>query len=199
LAAAPSTASPADREQEEPRARETESESGRVAFYMGGGMVFEPHTGAGGDDNVMFCVTNALLTLLSTVIFTAAGEGKRPRWDGRGSTTNGSVFVGGKGCGCGGCRAAAAANGPVFVGGKGCGCGGCRVGTGVCSTYLANGLARSMRTVGANGSADGSIHISIVVTWITWCFNGASVVDPRPCIFVGSSHRIMKSFIFTKV
>jgi hypothetical protein len=148
-----------------------------VAFYMGGGMVFEPHTGAGGDDDVMFCVTNALLTLLSTVIFTAAGEGKRPRWDGRGSTTNGSVFVGGKGCGCGGCR----------------------VGADVCSTYLANGLARSMRTVGANGSADGSIHISIVVTWITWCFNGASVVDPRPCIFVGSSHRIMKSFIFTKV
>jgi hypothetical protein len=140
LAAAPSTASLADREQEEPRARETESESGIAAFYMAGGMVFEPHADAGGDD-VMFCVTFALLTLLSTVIFAAAGEGKRPRRGSRGSTTNGSVIVDGKGCGCGGCRAGAAANRPVFVGVKGCSCGGCRVGAGICGTYLANGLA----------------------------------------------------------
>jgi hypothetical protein len=80
---------------------------------VGGGMVFEPHAGAGGGD-VVFCVAIALLTLLSTVIFAAAGEGKRPRRGGRGS----------------------AANGPVFVGGKGCGCGGCRAGAGVCGTYL---------------------------------------------------------------
>jgi hypothetical protein len=77
---------------------------------VGGGMVFEPHAGAGGGD-VVFCVAIALLTLLSTVIF---GEGKRPRRGGRGS----------------------GANGPVFVGGKGCGCGGCRAGAGVCGTYL---------------------------------------------------------------
>ncbi|CAL4970782.1 unnamed protein product [Urochloa decumbens] len=71
----------------------------------GSGMVFEPH--AGGD--VVFCVAIACLSILSMIIFAAAGgEGKR-----RGR-----------------------ANGPVFVGGKGCGCGGCRAGAGVCGTYL---------------------------------------------------------------
>ncbi|CAN6243458.1 unnamed protein product [Urochloa humidicola] len=73
----------------------------------GGGMVFEPHAGAGGD--VVFYVAIACLSLLSMIIFAAAGgEGKPPR----------------------------RANGPVFVGGKGCGCGGCRAGAGVCGTYL---------------------------------------------------------------
>ncbi|RCV05004.1 hypothetical protein SETIT_1G047000v2 [Setaria italica] len=79
----------------------------------GGGMVFEPHAGAAvGGGDVVFCVAIALLSLLSMIIFAAAagGEGK-PRRSGR-------------------------ASGPVFVGGKGCGCGGCRAGAGVCGTYL---------------------------------------------------------------
>ncbi|CAO2037559.1 unnamed protein product [Urochloa humidicola] len=77
----------------------------------GGAMVFEPHAGAGGD--AVFYVAIACLSLLSMIIFAAAagGEGKPPRRGRR-------------------------ANGPVFVGGKGCGCGGCRAGAGVCGTYL---------------------------------------------------------------
>ncbi|PUZ74543.1 hypothetical protein GQ55_1G073000 [Panicum hallii var. hallii] len=80
----------------------------------GGGVVFEPRAGvvaagvAGGD--VVFCVAIACLSLLSMIIFAAAGSsagGKRGR-----------------------------TSGPVFVGGKGCGCGGCRAGAGVCGTYL---------------------------------------------------------------
>ncbi|KAG2656785.1 keratin-associated protein 5-1-like [Panicum virgatum] len=67
---------------------------------------------AGGD--VVFCVAIACLSLLSMIIFAAAGSsaggggGKRGR-----------------------------AGGPVFVSGKGCGCGACRAGAGVCGTYLA--------------------------------------------------------------
>ncbi|XP_062217288.1 uncharacterized protein LOC133917403 [Phragmites australis] len=82
----------------------------------GGSTVFEPHDGAaaiaGGD--VVFCAAILCLSVLSMIIFAAAAspdgsEGKRRR--GR-------------------------AKGPVFVGGRGCGCGGCRAGTGVCGTYL---------------------------------------------------------------
>jgi hypothetical protein len=47
---------------------------------------------------------------------------------------------------------------------------------------IANDLVQLMRIVGVNGSADGSIHISIVITWITWFSNGASIVDPHPCL-----------------
>ena len=77
-------------------------------------MVLEPRAGVAGGD-VVFCVAIACLSLLSMIIFAAAssssaaaGGGKRGR-----------------------------AVGPVFVGGKGCGCGGCRAGAGVCGTYLA--------------------------------------------------------------
>ncbi|XP_062223792.1 uncharacterized protein LOC133922456 [Phragmites australis] len=75
---------------------------GSVAVAVGGG-------------DVVFCVVILCLSVLSMIIFAAAayssggGEGKQRR--GR-------------------------ANGPVFVGGRGCGCGGCRAGSGVCGTYL---------------------------------------------------------------
>lgn len=87
----------------------------------GGGMVFGPHAGAVAGGDVVFCAAIVCLSLLSMVIFAAAGssssgaagdEAGKPRRRGR------------------------RANGPVFVGGRGCGCGGCSAGAGVCGTYL---------------------------------------------------------------
>ncbi|OEL33225.1 hypothetical protein BAE44_0005755 [Dichanthelium oligosanthes] len=71
--------------------------------------------GVGGGD-VVFCVAIACLSILSMVIFAAAGP---------------SSDAGGEGT-----KRRGRANGPVFVGGKGCGCGGCSAGNGVCGTYL---------------------------------------------------------------
>jgi hypothetical protein len=70
-----------------------------------------------GGDDVVFCVVILCLSVLSLVIFAASssaddGEGKRRR------------------------RSGSRANGPVFIGGRGCACGGCRIGAGVCGTYL---------------------------------------------------------------
>ncbi|WVZ77474.1 hypothetical protein U9M48_025333 [Paspalum notatum var. saurae] len=81
----------------------------------GGIMVFEPHGGAGAvaGGDVVFCAAILCLSLLSMIIFAAAGAGG-----------------GGEG------KKRGRANGPVFVGGRGCGCGGCRAGAGVCGTYL---------------------------------------------------------------
>ncbi|KAG8058415.1 hypothetical protein GUJ93_ZPchr0002g23358 [Zizania palustris] len=81
-------------------------------------LVFEPHdaaapVGVGGGDMV-FCVVILCLSALSMIIFAAASPGsggERRRRLGR-------------------------ANGPVFVGGRGCACGGCSSGAGVCGTYL---------------------------------------------------------------
>ncbi|KAF8769635.1 hypothetical protein HU200_006234 [Digitaria exilis] len=76
-------------------------------------MVFELHAGgvAGGD--VVFYVAIECLSLLSMIIFAAAAGGEEGNKQRR-----------------------RRANGPVFVGGKGCGCGGCLAGDGVCGTYL---------------------------------------------------------------
>jgi len=76
-------------------------------------MVLEPRAGVAGGD-VVFCVAIACLSLLSMIIFAAAGSSS-------------AAAGGGK---------RGRAGGPVFVGGKGCGCGGCRAGAGVCGTYL---------------------------------------------------------------
>uniref|UniRef100_A0A0D9VDE0 Uncharacterized protein n=1 Tax=Leersia perrieri TaxID=77586 RepID=A0A0D9VDE0_9ORYZ len=79
-------------------------------------LVFEPHLHggaavAGGD--VVFCVVILCLCVLSMIIFAVA-----PSHDG------------------GEQRRRRRCNGPVFVGGRGCGCGGCNSGAGVCGTYL---------------------------------------------------------------
>ncbi|KAF7078602.1 hypothetical protein CFC21_083009 [Triticum aestivum] len=85
-------------------------------------VVIETHDAAvvGGAD-VVFCVIILCMSVLSLVILAASsavgsgdgeGEGKRRR------------------------RSGSRGNGPVFVGGRGCACGGCRAGAGVCGTYL---------------------------------------------------------------
>jgi hypothetical protein len=91
----------------------TTNESQREGDMGGSGMAFEPHDCAavvGGGDVAFFVVAILCLSVLSMIILAAAadGEGKLRR----------------------------RSNGPVFVGGKGCGCGGCRAGAGVCGTYL---------------------------------------------------------------
>ncbi|XP_040377270.1 uncharacterized protein LOC121053631 [Oryza brachyantha] len=79
--------------------------------------VFEPHGGAAvavagvGGGDVAFCVVILCLSVLSMIIFAVSTDGGGRRRSGR-------------------------ANGPVFVGGRGCGCGGHRSGSCVCGTYL---------------------------------------------------------------
>uniref|UniRef100_A0A0E0CHC8 Uncharacterized protein n=1 Tax=Oryza meridionalis TaxID=40149 RepID=A0A0E0CHC8_9ORYZ len=85
-------------------------------------LVFEPHGGAevevavagvGGGD-VVFCVVILCLSVLSMIIFAAASPG------GGGEQR----------------RRRRSSSGPVFVGGRGCGCGGRSSGACVCGTYL---------------------------------------------------------------
>ncbi|KAI4978224.1 uncharacterized protein LOC123402685 [Hordeum vulgare subsp. vulgare] len=85
-------------------------------------VVIETHdAAAAGGGDVVFCVVILCMSVLSLVILAAssavgcgdgAGEGRRRQ------------------------RCGSRGNGPVFVGGRGCACGGCRAGAGVCGTYL---------------------------------------------------------------
>lgn len=81
-------------------------------------LVFEPHGGAAvvvagvGGGDVVFCVVILCLSVLSMIIFAAASPGGERR------------------------RRRRSSSGPVFVGGRGCGCGGRSSGACVCGTYL---------------------------------------------------------------
>ncbi|KAF7084100.1 hypothetical protein CFC21_087787 [Triticum aestivum] len=79
-------------------------------------VVIESHDSAvAGGGDVVFCVIILCMSVLSLVILAASSA---------------------VGSGDGEERSASRGNGPVFVGGRGCACGGCRAGAGVCGTYL---------------------------------------------------------------
>ncbi|KAF7089227.1 hypothetical protein CFC21_092244 [Triticum aestivum] len=84
--------------------------------------VVETHDSAvAGGGDVVFCVIILFMSVLSLVILatsSAVGSGDGEE-EGRQRQRSGSR-----------------GNGPVFVGGRGCACGGCRAGAGVCGTYL---------------------------------------------------------------
>jgi len=97
----------------------------RASGMAGGeGMVFEPHAGAVAGGDVVFCAAIVCLSLLSMVIFAATA----------GSSSSSGAAEDDQGMKP--WRRGRRANGPVFVGGRGCGCGGCSAGAGVCGTYL---------------------------------------------------------------
>lgn len=85
-------------------------------------MVIETHDAAvAGGGDVVFCVVILCMSVLSLVILAASSAVGSGDGEGEGKARR---------------RSGSRGNGPVFVGGRGCACGGCRAGAGVCGTYL---------------------------------------------------------------
>ncbi|XP_044409308.1 uncharacterized protein [Triticum aestivum] len=85
-------------------------------------VVIESHDSAvAGGGDVVFCVIILCMSVLSLVILAASSAVGSGDGEEEGRLRR---------------RSASRGNGPVFVGGRGCACGGCRAGAGVCGTYL---------------------------------------------------------------